>query len=104
MLTEEWKIEGNKIEELKHTLFATLLSCVKGDAKTDVVCGRVEGVIHTYRTLYLKGLKKNEVNIIKKRVLVMAPESASKIGEVRGKIGSGRNTSDPSERSTTPPP
>ena len=69
---------------MKHTVLATILARVKGEAKTDVVCGRVEDVFQTYRSLYKKGIKKNEVNIIRKRLQVMSPEGATKISEVQG--------------------
>ena len=81
--------DARKFEEMKHThthtLHVTFGPC-EGEARTDVVCGRVDMIFKTYRALYTKGIRKNEVNIIKRKVGAMSPDKATKTSEVRDKI------------------
>ena len=72
--------------EMKHTLFSSLLTYVKGEARAEVIGMRVGAVFEAYCQLYKKGVKANEVNILRKRVSAMAPQKATKISEVKEKV------------------
>ena len=72
--------------EMKHTLFSSLLTYVKGEARAEVIGLRVGAVFEAYCQLYKKGVKANEVNILRKRVSAMAPQKATKISEVKEKV------------------